>query len=80
MEQLNIRTNNWRDLLTDAAFTRADIITLQQPQHLEKFNIADFHHVKHSMKVEEDCEFREWLLSDSKNDNILVVFDYLGLR
>ena len=33
---------------------RQDIITLQDPSHLEKFNIADFYHVKHDQKIEDE--------------------------
>ncbi|KAA0185303.1 hypothetical protein HAZT_HAZT005214 [Hyalella azteca] len=57
VEQLNIRANNWRDLLTDVAFTREDIITLQDPLHLDKFNIADFYHIKNNIRlVDEESE------------------------
>lgn len=57
VEQLNIKPNNWRELLTDDIFTRDDIITIQDPQHLEKFNIADFHHVKNGIRlVDEEAE------------------------
>uniref|UniRef100_A0A6A7FVE1 Peptidyl-prolyl cis-trans isomerase-like 2 n=1 Tax=Hirondellea gigas TaxID=1518452 RepID=A0A6A7FVE1_9CRUS len=56
--QLNIKTGCWKELLTDAPFTREDIITLQDPQHLEKFNIADFYHIKNNVKVLEDSEHK----------------------
>uniref|UniRef100_A0AAY5ESG3 RING-type E3 ubiquitin-protein ligase PPIL2 n=1 Tax=Electrophorus electricus TaxID=8005 RepID=A0AAY5ESG3_ELEEL len=51
VEQLNIKTKNYKDLLTDEPFTRQDIITLQDPTHLDKFNVSDFFHVKNNMKV-----------------------------
>ncbi|XP_002738487.2 RING-type E3 ubiquitin-protein ligase PPIL2-like [Saccoglossus kowalevskii] len=56
VETLNIKTKNLRDLLTDEAFTRKDIITLQDPNNLDKFNIATFHHVKNSLKANDEEE------------------------
>lgn len=51
IEQLNIKPKNFKDLLTDEPFTRQDIITLQDPTNLEKFNVANFFHVKNNMKL-----------------------------
>ncbi|XP_060843545.1 RING-type E3 ubiquitin-protein ligase PPIL2 [Rhopalosiphum padi] len=51
IEQLNIKTKNWKDLLTDEPFLRKDMITLQDPTNLTKFNIAKFHHVVKKIKV-----------------------------
>lgn len=51
VDQLNLRAKNFKDLLTDAPFTRQDIITLQDPGDLEKFNLSRFHHLKHNLKV-----------------------------
>ncbi|XP_077995435.1 RING-type E3 ubiquitin-protein ligase PPIL2-like [Glandiceps talaboti] len=56
VETLNIKPKHWKDLLSDEPFTRKDIITLQDPHHLEKFNIADFHHVKNKLKVNDEEE------------------------
>jgi len=54
LEQLNLKPRNWKELLTDEVFTREDMITLQDPSHLEKFNIANFHHVKHDQRIEDE--------------------------
>lgn len=54
VEQLNLKPKNFKELLTDEPFTRQDIITLQDPSHLEKFNIANFHHVKNDQKIEDE--------------------------
>lgn len=54
VEQLNIKVNNWRDLLTDEEFTRADLITIQNPDDLTKFNISQFHHVKNNLRIENE--------------------------
>ena len=51
VDKLNIKSGNFKDLLTDEEFTRKDIITIQDPTALEKFNISNFHHVKNDMKV-----------------------------
>uniref|UniRef100_A0A671U9C4 RING-type E3 ubiquitin transferase n=1 Tax=Sparus aurata TaxID=8175 RepID=A0A671U9C4_SPAAU len=51
VEQLNIKTKSFKDLLTDEPFTRKDIITLQDPTNLDKFNVSNFFHVKNNLKV-----------------------------
>ncbi|XP_023694726.1 RING-type E3 ubiquitin-protein ligase PPIL2 isoform X2 [Paramormyrops kingsleyae] len=56
VEQLNIKTKTYKDLLTDEPFTRQDIITLQDPTNLDKFNVSDFFHVKNNMKVPDPDE------------------------
>lgn len=52
VEQLNIKTKNWKDLLNDQPFERKDIIVLQDPNDLSKFNISSFHHIKKNIRVE----------------------------
>ncbi|VVC95358.1 unnamed protein product [Leptidea sinapis] len=56
VEQLNIKGKNWKDLINDTAFTRSDIITIQDPNNLAKFNISTFHHVKNNLRVETEEE------------------------
>ncbi|KAH9629415.1 hypothetical protein HF086_013329 [Spodoptera exigua] len=56
VEQLNIKGKNWKDLINDTPFTRADIITIQDPNNLTKFNISTFHHIKHNLRVETEEE------------------------
>lgn len=51
VEQLNIKTKSFKDLLTDEPFTRRDLITLQDPTNLDKFNVSNFFHVKNNLKV-----------------------------
>ena len=50
IEELNIKANYFRDLLTDEPFTRKDIIKLQDPLDLNKFNMQTFHHLKLNLK------------------------------
>ncbi|KAF5307913.1 hypothetical protein FQR65_LT06480 [Abscondita terminalis] len=59
IEQLNIKTKNWRDLITDVLFERKDVIVLQDPSNLEKFNISLFHHVKNNLRMETEEEIAE---------------------
>jgi hypothetical protein len=40
--------------LTDEPFTRNDLITIQDPSNLKKFNLAEFHHVKNKLKIENE--------------------------
>ncbi|XP_076265278.1 RING-type E3 ubiquitin-protein ligase PPIL2 [Rhynchophorus ferrugineus] len=59
VEQLNIKTKNWKDLINDKPFERKDIIVLQDPNNLTKFNISKFHHVKNNLRVETEEEILE---------------------
>ncbi|XP_046326965.2 RING-type E3 ubiquitin-protein ligase PPIL2-like [Haliotis rufescens] len=57
VERLNLKVTNLRDLLTDESFTRRDILTIQDPTNLDKFNMSDFYHIKNNLKVpDEDSE------------------------
>lgn len=56
VEQLNIKPRNFKDLLTDEPFTRKDIITIQDPTNLDKFNLASFHHLKNNLKIVNEDE------------------------
>ncbi|CAD7014882.1 unnamed protein product [Ceratitis capitata] len=51
IEQLNVKAKNWKDLIDDSPFTRKDIITIQDPHHLEKFDISRFHHIRKNLRV-----------------------------
>jgi peptidyl-prolyl cis-trans isomerase-like 2 len=42
VEQLNLKTKNLRDLVSDEEFTRGDLIVLQDPMDLEKQDISNF--------------------------------------
>ena len=58
IDRLNIKTNTFNDLLTDQPFTRNDIITIQDPKHLDKFNIQSFAHLKNEWKLDDEDEKR----------------------
>ncbi|XP_001360467.3 RING-type E3 ubiquitin-protein ligase PPIL2 [Drosophila pseudoobscura] len=59
IDQLNIKTKNWKDLVDDTPFQRKDIITIQDPQKLEKFDISTFHHIRKNLRVLTDEELLE---------------------
>ncbi|KAF5271941.1 hypothetical protein FQA39_LY07958 [Lamprigera yunnana] len=59
IEQLNIKTKCWRDLIDDSEFERKDVIVLQDPINLGKFNISLFHHVKNNLRMETEEEIAE---------------------
>lgn len=63
IDMLNIKTRNWKDLISDEEFTRKDIITIQDPANLDKFNFANFEHVRKNLRIVDD----EDELNDSKN-------------
>ncbi|KAF2724843.1 putative peptidyl-prolyl cis-trans isomerase [Polychaeton citri CBS 116435] len=46
IERLNIKSKNWKDLVSDEDFKRADIITLQDPMNVESRNLSSFKHLQ----------------------------------
>ncbi|XP_026463336.1 RING-type E3 ubiquitin-protein ligase PPIL2 [Ctenocephalides felis] len=56
IEQLNIKTKNWKDLINDKPFQRKDLIVIQDPKNLEKFNLSTFYHIKNNVRVETEEE------------------------
>ncbi|KAG1673499.1 RING-type E3 ubiquitin-protein ligase PPIL2 [Nymphon striatum] len=54
VEQLNLKAKNLVELLTNDSFTKSDIITLQDPTNLQKFNLSNFHHLKNNVKLSND--------------------------
>lgn len=56
LQELNIKSKNWKDLLTDEAFSRKDIIHIQDPLNLTGRNLEAFDHIKKDLKVVDDEE------------------------
>ncbi|XP_057529005.1 peptidyl-prolyl cis-trans isomerase CYP65 [Amaranthus tricolor] len=55
IKELNIKTKNWKELLTDEPFTKSDLITIQNPNELDvKKVLDDFDHVKKGLKVDDE--------------------------
>lgn len=65
IEQLNIKPKNWKDLVDDTPFQRKDLIVIQDPQKLEKFDISRFYHIKKNLRVLTEEEIAEQ--KDPKN-------------
>ncbi|KAL4369190.1 hypothetical protein GQ457_05G007780 [Hibiscus cannabinus] len=54
IKELNIKTKNWKELLTDESFTKEDIITIQNPNAIDSKVTLDFYRVKNSLKVDDE--------------------------
>lgn len=46
VERMNVKAKMWRDLIDDEEFTRADIITLQDPQNIASRSLEQFKYLK----------------------------------
>lgn len=46
VERLNIKSKNWRDLVSDDEFKRSDIITLQDPQNVASRDLSKFKYLQ----------------------------------
>lgn len=59
--ELNIKSKNFKDLISSEPFTKSDIITIQDPQKLEKYDMSTFYHIKEKIKLvdEEDEEAKK---------------------
>ena len=51
VEELNLKAKNMRDLLNDEPFVKSDIIVLQDPKDIDKFNVCNFYHIKNQMRL-----------------------------
>jgi peptidyl-prolyl cis-trans isomerase-like protein 2 len=49
-----VKAGFYKDLLTDEPFTKKDIITIQDPTNLSKFNMNNFHYIKENLKWAKD--------------------------
>lgn len=54
IKELNLKTKNWKELLTDEPFKREDIITIQNPNAIDSKVLLDFDHIKKSLKVDDE--------------------------
>ena len=59
VEQLNLKANFFKDLLTDEPFAKKDIITIQDPNNLNKFNMSNFFYLKENLKWEKEASASE---------------------
>ncbi|CAI5495766.1 unnamed protein product, partial [Closterium sp. Naga37s-1] len=56
IRELNVKPKNWKELLTDKPFTRADIITIQDPNNLDANVLTEFDHVKQNLAAPKEGE------------------------
>ncbi|TDZ41168.1 Peptidyl-prolyl cis-trans isomerase-like 2 [Colletotrichum trifolii] len=68
VERMNIKAKNWRDLVDDEQFTRADIITLQDPQNAQSRNMSQFKFLKDG----EDAILTKAQEEERKNGNVNI--------
>ncbi|KAL3699993.1 hypothetical protein R1sor_018015 [Riccia sorocarpa] len=54
VKELNLKTKNWKELLTDDPFTREDLITIQDPNKLDSRVLTNFDHVQHDTKLDDE--------------------------
>ncbi|KAL9122399.1 MAG: hypothetical protein Q9187_001050 [Circinaria calcarea] len=59
VERLNIKAKMWRDLMNDEEFSRKDIITLQDPQHIESRNLSSFKYLQDGVSTLTEEQERE---------------------
>lgn len=52
IEGVGVEAKGWRDFLTEEPFTRADLITIQDPAELHRRNMAEFSHVKSAREAD----------------------------
>ncbi|XP_014284578.1 RING-type E3 ubiquitin-protein ligase PPIL2 [Halyomorpha halys] len=56
VEELNLKINCWKDLVNDVPFNRSDLLTLQDPDNLQKFNMENFYHIKVTREAKNDTD------------------------
>ncbi|KAL5706782.1 peptidylprolyl isomerase [Ranunculus cassubicifolius] len=72
IKELNIKTKNWKELLTDEPFSREDLITIQNPNALDTKVLVEFDHVKKSLTLDDE-ELKK--MSSDATHNINVIGD-----
>lgn len=77
IDRLNIKPAYWKDLVTDEPFTRADIIQIQDPTNLEKFNFAQYYHVKKNLKLLDEGLY---IVVSSKHLKLVSNIEFCGLH
>ncbi|KAK1962922.1 cyclophilin type peptidyl-prolyl cis-trans isomerase/CLD [Colletotrichum sublineola] len=68
VERMNIKAKNWRDLVDDEEFTRADIITLQDPQNAASRDLSQFKFLKDG----EEAILTKQQEEERKNGNVNI--------
>ncbi|KAI6426797.1 Peptidyl-prolyl cis-trans isomerase-like 2 [Pyricularia oryzae] len=71
VERMNVKAKMWRDLVDDAEFGRADIITLQDPQNAAARDLSRFRHLKDGGEALQTREQEEERKAGNVNVNAL---------
>ncbi|CAN1333626.1 Peptidyl-prolyl cis-trans isomerase CYP65 [Linum perenne] len=69
VKELNIKTKNWKELITDEPFTRNDLITLQNPNDIDSRVTLEFDHVKNDLKIDDE-ELKKMTSDPTYNINV----------
>ncbi|CAN6698221.1 unnamed protein product [Malus baccata var. baccata] len=69
VKELNIKTKNWKELLTDEPFSKEDLITIQNPNALDSKVLVEFDHVKNSLKIDDE-DFKRMSADPTYNINV----------
>lgn len=54
MDELNLKSNFFKDLLNDEPFAKKDVVSIQDPANLSKFNMNNFFYLKEKLKWTDD--------------------------
>lgn len=71
VERMNIKAKMWQDLLDDEPFTRADIITLQDPQNAAGRNLSQFKYLQDGLEAQMTKEQQDQRSSGDINSRAL---------
>uniref|UniRef100_A0A914UY15 RING-type E3 ubiquitin-protein ligase PPIL2 n=2 Tax=Plectus sambesii TaxID=2011161 RepID=A0A914UY15_9BILA len=66
VQELNLKRNHLKDLLNDEPFQRKDIIPLQDPGDLDKFNLEKFYHIQYDLKTKAEIAAEKKAMEDPK--------------
>ncbi|KAF4402035.1 hypothetical protein G4B88_017547 [Cannabis sativa] len=81
IKELNIKTKNWKELLTDEPFVRGDLITIQNPNAIDGKTLLDFDHVKNSLTLDDEGKFHVSLCRSFLNfDYMILPLSFLPLQ
>lgn len=71
VERMNIKAKAWRDLVDDEPFTRADIITLQDPQNAASRDLGSFKYIQDGHEAQTSKDKEEELEGSNVNTSAL---------
>eukprot|EP01084_Bolivina_argentea_P231495 390381_1 len=78
IKELNIKKNDYKDLMDNTPFTQDDIITIQNPQKPEKQYIQNFAHIAQSKRNTDDTENNEYKIDDTNTNSATKDVQYIN--